>query len=378
MSNYATPILYLNMGGEMMYVLQQRLQTQRVSLDKTIQVMNDVLHALLNPKQLESIFSEGPLLRLTSLRSILERVILCSIMRLDPASMDKLFDLMIMMVKYQLATSSGPREIILSTLNHLDALRDMTAMDRKLTDYVDQAHQRVVDIYGNMTHRDVWQIRTECLTELKPHNVRVSALLRLGMQNQDASFNRICQRYDEKYRDRKQLLDNLKLNDYVDEDGQLGSFAINAGRSTLIGKNIYVMSYGLANANSVDSSQSFPRVLSVSNKAARQELDSLTKQLGQEEELAPIRPFSLSLYTRHNANVASNNNNNNNNNNNGSKNVESDKDEEGNEIVEKSNINEYKKKLMQDIDKDFGDDEEITAINKNRDDNDIISMLEMM
>ena len=34
---YATPILYLNMGGEMLYVLQQRLKAQRISTDKTVQ-----------------------------------------------------------------------------------------------------------------------------------------------------------------------------------------------------------------------------------------------------------------------------------------------------------------------------------------------------
>ena len=33
---YSTPILYLNMGGEMLYVLQQRLQSQKISADKTI------------------------------------------------------------------------------------------------------------------------------------------------------------------------------------------------------------------------------------------------------------------------------------------------------------------------------------------------------
>lgn len=37
MSLYATPILYLNMGGEMLYVLRQRLKAQRISVDKIIQ-----------------------------------------------------------------------------------------------------------------------------------------------------------------------------------------------------------------------------------------------------------------------------------------------------------------------------------------------------
>lgn len=37
MSMHATPILYLNMGGEMLYVLQQRLKAQKIDIDKTVQ-----------------------------------------------------------------------------------------------------------------------------------------------------------------------------------------------------------------------------------------------------------------------------------------------------------------------------------------------------
>lgn len=37
MSTHSTPILYLNMGGEMLYVLRQRLKAQKIDVDKTIQ-----------------------------------------------------------------------------------------------------------------------------------------------------------------------------------------------------------------------------------------------------------------------------------------------------------------------------------------------------
>ena len=62
---------------------------------------------------------------ISELRTTLESVALSSIMKLDRSSMDKLFDLMIMMVKYQLKAATGPREIILITLNHIDGMRDI-------------------------------------------------------------------------------------------------------------------------------------------------------------------------------------------------------------------------------------------------------------
>ena len=145
MSVYATPILYLNLGGEMLYVLCQRLKAQKISADKTMQVLDDVTVALLNPTILPSIFDERPLTGISTLRSTLECVVLSSIMKLDKNSMNKLFDLMIMMVKYQLTAATGPREVILLTLNHTDAIREMVS-NSNAQQCVGLVHEMVVDV----------------------------------------------------------------------------------------------------------------------------------------------------------------------------------------------------------------------------------------
>lgn len=108
-------------------------------------MLDDVTAALLNPKILSSIFEESPMVGVPQLRSTLERVALSSIMKLDKSSMDKLFDLMIMMVKYQLTASTGPREVILITLNHIDAMRDMVS-DVNAQKCVTLVHQMIVDV----------------------------------------------------------------------------------------------------------------------------------------------------------------------------------------------------------------------------------------
>lgn len=79
------------------------------------------------------------------LRTTLESVVLSSIMKLDRTSMDKLFDLMIMMVKYQLKAATGPREIILIILNHVDAIRDMVS-DVNAQKCVTLVQEMVVDV----------------------------------------------------------------------------------------------------------------------------------------------------------------------------------------------------------------------------------------
>lgn len=107
--------------------------------------MDDVTAALFNSKILSLIFEESPMIGIPQLRATLESVALSSIMKLDKSSMDKLFDLMIMMVKYQLKAATGPREVILITLNHTDAMRDMVN-DVNVQKGVSMIHQMIINV----------------------------------------------------------------------------------------------------------------------------------------------------------------------------------------------------------------------------------------
>ncbi|KYN14830.1 Protein OSCP1 [Trachymyrmex cornetzi] len=287
MSLHSTPILYLNMGGEMLYVLRQRLKAQKIDVDKTVQVLDDVTTALLNPKILSPIFEESPMIGISELRTTLESVALSSIMKLDRSSMDKLFDLMIMMVKYQLRAATGPREIILITLNHIDGMRDIVN-DVNAQKCVSMVHQMVVSFYGCLTFEEVWNARESCLKELEPYHVRVSILLRRGLQNDDASFNVVPQKYDEKYVEHGNTLAIMRIKDVSPETCCGGSFDIFGDRKTLLGKNIYLPTYGLTESAMRDSQQF------VRDCGTKAELGMLAVQLGTEETNYE-RPFTLNL-----------------------------------------------------------------------------------
>lgn len=51
-----------------------------------------------------------------------ERIVQSSIMRLNRESMDKLYDLMTMVFKYQVLMVPSPRQVVGVTLNHLDTI----------------------------------------------------------------------------------------------------------------------------------------------------------------------------------------------------------------------------------------------------------------
>ncbi|XP_011501420.1 PREDICTED: protein OSCP1 [Ceratosolen solmsi marchali] len=351
--SYATPILYLNMGGEMLYVLQQRLNTQRISLDKTIQVMNEVIRAFLNQKQLRSIFDKSLQMHLYSLRTILEQVVLSSIMKLDSNSMNKLFDLMITMVKYQLDTATGPREVILLTLNHLDGVRDMV-VDKTLHVHIDLAYQLILSTFGNMSYKEIWQVRNDCLGVFDDCNTRVSLLLKLELQNQDGTFNRMIQKYNEQYMEQQEILEDIRL---LADKSSMGSLLLIGSRVTLLGKNLYSSTFGQIHSDS--STQNSHKAVTITNKALKKEIETLAIQLGKEETISH-RPISLHLFTNDERNIECK-----------SKALKfndfssiSDATDVTNMATEKEHLNDvnqsfddYRRKLMDNINSEFSDNE---------------------
>ncbi|XP_053997054.1 protein OSCP1 [Hylaeus anthracinus] len=288
MSLHTTPILYLNMGGEMLYVLRQRLKAQKISVDKTIQVLDDVTTALLNPKILSSIFVEEPLTEMSILRSTLECVVLSSIVKLDINSMNKLFDLITMMVKYQLTAATGPREVILLTLNHTDAMRDMVS-NTNAQQCIGLVHHMVIDFYDHLTCEDVWNARNDCLKLLKPYCVKVSILLSLGLQNDDGNFNLVHHKYNEKYEENRSCYSGMKLHDMDSKHCCGGSFNLCDDRGTLLGKNMYSMTYEMSKLASKQKNEA-----QLKDCGAKAELGMLAVQLGT-EETSYKRPFTLNL-----------------------------------------------------------------------------------
>uniref|UniRef100_A0A3B4G7T7 OSCP1 n=1 Tax=Pundamilia nyererei TaxID=303518 RepID=A0A3B4G7T7_9CICH len=89
MSSRTLPLLFINLGGEMLYILDQRLRAQNIPADKAKKVMNDIITTMFNKKFLEELFKPQELYSKKALRTVFDRLAHASIMRLNQASMDK-------------------------------------------------------------------------------------------------------------------------------------------------------------------------------------------------------------------------------------------------------------------------------------------------
>ena len=124
------PYLVSNMGSEMVYILDQRLRAQAVPPDKATKVINDIAAALFSEDFVTALSVPQPAYSERSLRQIFDRLAHSSIMRLSETSMDKLFDLMVMGFKLQLAHMLRPSDI-------LDVTREHVHYVKKLVDNAD-------------------------------------------------------------------------------------------------------------------------------------------------------------------------------------------------------------------------------------------------
>ena len=122
------PIIVLNVGGEMIYILNQRLQAQNVAEDKAKKVLFDVVRAMFSPIFIEELFKQQDMYSIASTKQIFEKLAHSSIMRLNKSSMDKLFDLMMMGFKYQCLQCNAPQQLLHMTFKHLDLINKLVDM----------------------------------------------------------------------------------------------------------------------------------------------------------------------------------------------------------------------------------------------------------
>ncbi|KAJ6632881.1 Protein OSCP1 [Pseudolycoriella hygida] len=181
--------LVLNLGCEMLYVIDQRLKAQRITVEKSAQVLRDLTCVLLDPKFLAQFLHPHPdehLLTPHQIRLLLSDIACCSLMRLDINSMDKLWDLMVMVFKWQLTISSkDPQSLVDITFRHMDGIGRLIPESRK-TMLVDCGKRLMIEFWDEIPDKD--SVVQSVAQFLQPFNVKISILIRLGFQRSDTTF----------------------------------------------------------------------------------------------------------------------------------------------------------------------------------------------
>ncbi|XP_022104427.1 protein OSCP1-like [Acanthaster planci] len=188
MSFRPLPILFINLGGEMLYILDQRLRAQNIPLDKSKKVMNDIISTMFNQRFMENLFRPQEIYSRKAMRTVFDRLAHASIMRLNTASMDKLYDLMTMALKYQISLCLRPSDILLVTFNHLDAIRNFVEDSVPICNQVETVIKMVIKTYSSLSMGEFQLIRQTLLEFFQDIHIRVSIFLKDKVQNSNGRF----------------------------------------------------------------------------------------------------------------------------------------------------------------------------------------------
>ncbi|GBG87328.1 hypothetical protein CBR_g45387 [Chara braunii] len=181
------PFLILNLGGEMMYILDQRLRAQAIPPDKSRRVIHDIAQTIFDPEFIAELLKPQEIYSTKSVHQIFVRLAHSSIMHLSQTSMEKLYDLMAMGFKFQLLSSSPPEEIMEITERHAEGIRKLLS-DPRDDKLAEDALLSVRQIAVTLTPGDWATMKQTLCAFFKDKMVKVSMFIQEGIQAQDGSF----------------------------------------------------------------------------------------------------------------------------------------------------------------------------------------------
>ncbi|KDO16827.1 hypothetical protein SPRG_17689 [Saprolegnia parasitica CBS 223.65] len=183
----AMPMLLINMGGEMIYVLDQRLKAQNIPEDKSTKVLVDVVKTMYNTKFISELFRPHHMYSNLSTRQIFDRLAHSSIMRLNQSSMDKLYGLMRMGFKSNLLACSSADQLVQVTMNHLQSIKAIVKAD-EATSLIEDAVVLTASVYGALSHANFLLLKQHLARFFQDVRIKVSLFLQAGLQNPDGAF----------------------------------------------------------------------------------------------------------------------------------------------------------------------------------------------
>ncbi|EGZ20353.1 hypothetical protein PHYSODRAFT_245863 [Phytophthora sojae] len=181
------PMLIVNMGAEMIYVLDQRLKAQNIPRDKSSKVLEDIVKTMYNETFMAELFKPHRMYSNVSTRQIFDRLAHSSIMRLNTNSMDKLYDLMRMGFKYQVLSCSSADELLQVTMNHLSNTKNLVE-SADVKRLVDETIQLTSENFGRMSPADFYMLKQYLCRFFQDTRIKVSLFLQNGIQGMDGTL----------------------------------------------------------------------------------------------------------------------------------------------------------------------------------------------
>lgn len=159
-----------------------------------VTVLRDLTCVLFDQKLIVQLMNPHPcqhVLTVQQCRILLTDIACCSLMRLDMTSMDKLWDLMVMLFKWQLyMIRENPTRLLELTFRHMDGVAKLMP-EMKKTLLVDSTKRCLIEFWDVCTADQIDILMDNLLNWMQPFNVKISILIRSGFQRNDGTFETV-------------------------------------------------------------------------------------------------------------------------------------------------------------------------------------------
>ena len=125
---------------------------------------------------LEELFKPQNMHPYSGTKTLFTKLAHSSVMKLNENSMSKLFDLMVMGVKWQIVQTVTPEEIYHVTMTHLEEVGKII-QGTQGEEYVDSAKELFVNMCKNFTGYDYMIIKQQLLSFFQDRHIKVSLFI---------------------------------------------------------------------------------------------------------------------------------------------------------------------------------------------------------
>lgn len=195
--------------------LSSKFTKQLINKINFITVLNEIISILISKELISDLMTQmpQPVYSQDRIKQTIGDIAQSSIMRLDAISMDKLWDLVTMVYKWQVTLGA---DVLKITRRHVTELEDYISNGEVLLQL--RRVQNIVDNFGVLLNRsELSRLKDEILDwlgESASNNVKVSLLLKMGLQNVDGTFVAASEALYRSSRQYEMILSNLGQNIY--------------------------------------------------------------------------------------------------------------------------------------------------------------------
>lgn len=185
MKQATNTLVYVNLGSEMLYILNNRIKALDIEDTKRMSILCQIAQNLYNSEENDKLLRDCPTsLSLDSIYNLLHKICHKSVITLDSVSFAKMIEMIVMALKKDTLLMKNDFGLYHVTVNHLSCIDNLL----KRKDLTLNIRQKVSEIMSGLKPYDFYLIKKDIINLLVFKHSKISIYLKDNVQANDGHF----------------------------------------------------------------------------------------------------------------------------------------------------------------------------------------------